>query len=166
MKNLNYYRSLAAKGDANAAFEAAKIMYHEKYSDVFVQAMLRDAARLGNVNAQRWLGFVGLNNKLLHPSSTVSNIIYCSDASVSYRWLEKAAKSGDVLSAFAVCKCLQHGIGVDKNEAKAQAILDSITNELSFDILPFMFIFETYRSSQNVSHNADLAPKLKKLLAG
>ena len=145
MKTLNYYISLATKGNAEAAYEAAKLMHYEKYNEVIVQSMLRKAANLGNVNAQRWLGFVGLADKLVDPSSTIANIKYISDHHHAYSWFERAASQGDTISAFAVFKCLQHGIGVAKNLEKANALLEAISGDLNYDMLPLMFFFDTYK---------------------
>lgn len=169
MKSLNHYLSLTNHSDvtvaAAAAFEAAKIMHHEKYNEVIVQAMLRKAGELGDANAQRWLGFIGLTGKLIEPISTTSNIIYYKDASVSYQWFKSAASSGDILSAFAVYKCLQHGIGVAKNPEKAENILNTIADKLSFDILPLMFFFDTYHTSQKVAYPIEQQTTLRNLLA-
>ena len=74
MMSLNYYLSRSAHGDNIAAYEAAKIMHFEKYSEVMVQAQLRKAASLGNVNAMRWLGFLGLSGNLISPESTITKI--------------------------------------------------------------------------------------------
>ena len=41
MNKLNYYISLATKGNAEAAYEVAKLMHYEKYNEVIVQSMLR-----------------------------------------------------------------------------------------------------------------------------
>lgn len=145
MKNLNYYISLAEKGNAEAAYEAAKIMHYIKYNDVIFQAMLRKAGGLGNVNAQRWLGFICLANKLIDPESTVSNIKYVSGHEAAYAWFEKAAAQGDTVSAFAVSKCLQYGIGVEKDSKKAEDVLNAISGDFDFDMFPIMFFFDTYK---------------------
>ena len=169
MKSLNHYLSLTAHSNtavaAAAAFEAAKIMYQEKYNEVIIQAMLRKAGELGDVNAQRWLGFIGLTNRLVDPISTTSNIIYYNDARVPYQWFKKAADSGDVISAFAVYKCLQHGIGVPKNIEKAESVLNIIADKLSFDILPLMFFFDTYHAHQTPSCMPEHHITLRSLLA-
>lgn len=169
MRSLNHYLSLTAHGNpgvaAAAAFEAAKIMYNEKYNEVIVQAMLRKSGELGDVNAQRWLGFIGLTNRLIDPVSTTSNIIYYKDASVAYQWFKKAADKGDLISTFAVYKCLQHGIGVTKNLEKAEHILDTIADKLSFDVLPFMFFFDAYHEPKTTAHTIEYQTTLRNLLA-
>ena len=76
MMSLNYCLSRSAHGDKIAAYEAAKIMQFEKYSEVMVQAQLRKAASLGSVDAMRWLGFLGLSGKLISPESTVTKVSY------------------------------------------------------------------------------------------
>lgn len=146
MKTLNYYISLATKGDAEAAYEAAKWMHYEEYNEVIVQSMLRKAAQLGNVHAQRWLGFLGLADKLVDPDSTVTNVKYVGDRRDAYAWFKQAAEQGDVFSTFAVAKCLQHGIGADKNTAKANALLETISGDLNYDMLPLFFWFDVYNT--------------------
>lgn len=165
MKSLNHYLSLATKGDATAAFEAAKIMYHEKYSEVITQAMLRKAGELGSVDAQRWLGFIGLANKLIEPDSTASNVKYCKDASVSFQWFKKAAIAGDVISTFAVYKCLQLGIGTPKNVEKAKAVFSTISSNLTFDVIPLMLFFDTYHAPQETLQTAEHKSTIRTILA-
>ncbi len=165
MKSLESYIKLASRGDASAAFEAAKIMFYEKYNEVIFQSMLRKAAKLGNINAQRYLGFIGLANKLVEPSSTTTHIIYNKSATAAYEWFEKASNAGDVISTFAVYKCLQHGIGVEKNEEKAEETLNTIVDHLSLDILPLMFFFDTYHVSKTNTNEFVQRSTLKTLLA-
>ena len=151
MKTLTYYLKLAEGGNAAAAYEAAKIMYCEKYNDVIVQSTLRKAAALGSVDAQRWLGFICLAGKQVSPGSTASNIQYTADLREAYTWFERAAAQGDTLSAFAVYKCLQHGIGIHQDTEKADAILEAIAGHLDYDVLPLMFFFDTYKDSEQAA---------------
>lgn len=158
MKTLDYYLSLASRGNADAAYEAAKIMHYEKRNEVIVQSMLRKAGKLGNPNAQRWLGLICLANQLIEPSSTVSNIKYVTDYQQAYLWFSRAAAQGDSLSAFAVCKCLQYGIGVDKDPEKSDRILNAISDTLNYDIIPVAFFFDAYakkNSKAESKENAD-----------
>ena len=159
MKTLNYYLSLATKGDADAAYEAARIMHYEKYNDVIVQSMLRKAGTLGNPSAQRWLGLICLTNKLVHPESTTSKIKYVTDYQQSYSWFSRAAAQGDTLSAFTVYKCLQYGIGVDKNPEKADYILNTISNTLNYDVIPLAFFFDVYTEHNKKATNKEDANK-------
>ena len=155
MKTLNYYLSLATKGDADSAYEAAKIMHYEKYNEVIVQSMIRKAATLGNPSAQRWLGLICLANQLVHPDSTTSNIKFVTDYQQAYLWFSRAASQGDSLSAFAVCKCLQYGIGVEKNSEKADCILNTISDTLNYDVIPFAFFFDIYAEHNRKAINKD-----------
>ena len=159
MKTLNYYLSLATNGDADSAYEAAKIMHYEKYNEVIVQSMLRKAATLGNLSAQRWLGLICLANQLVHPESTTSNIRFVADYQQAYSWFSCAASQGDTLSAFAVCKCLQYGIGVDKNHEKADSILNTISYTLNYDVIPFAFFFDVYAEHNKKEMNKEDANK-------
>lgn len=169
MKTLNYYISLATKGNAEAAYEAAKRMHYEKYHEVIVQSMLRKAGTLGSVNAQRWLGFIGLSGKLVDPDSTVANVRYLSDCRYAYSWFERAALQGDAISSFAMFKCLQYGIGVDRDEEKAQSLLENISGKLSFDVLPLLFFFDGYgkdREEKPTKENSQDRKMIQELLAG
>lgn len=164
MKTLNYYISLSTKGNAEAAYEAAKLMHYEKYNEVIVQSMLRKAAHLGNVNAQRWLGFIGLANKLVDPDSTISNIKYITDHRHAYSWFEHAAAQGDTISAFAVFRCLQHGIGVERDPEKANALLESISGKLDYDMLPLIFFFDTYKECDRKETAEKSSPEYIRLI--
>ena len=165
MKHLNYYLSLAEKGNADAAFEAAKIMFDDKCHDFIVQSMLRKAAMLGNVKAQCWLGFLCLDNRLIDSTSTFSEIKYVEDYSVAFDWFKKAACCEDTLAMFALYKCLQLGIGVEKSPEKADVILNSIAQDLSYDMLPLMLFFDTLRKSIPPVRSVEYKTIIRELLA-
>lgn len=165
MKHLNYYLSRAEKGNADAAFEAAKIMFNDKCHDFIAQSMLRKAAVLGNVKAQCWLGFLCLSGKLIDSSSTFSDIKYVEDYSVAFDWFKKAACCEDTLSMFAIYKCLQLGIGVEKSTEKADIILKSISSDISYDMLPLMLFFETFRNPIPTAHSVEYKTVIRELLA-
>lgn len=165
MKTLHYFLSLATRGDATAAYEAAKIMHDEKYNEVIVQSMLRKAGDLGSLHAQRWLGFISLCNQYVSPESTTSNITYIKDESIAFEWFQKAALQGDVISAFALYKCFQHGIGTEQNNYKAEELLNNISDQLTIDMLPLMFVFDTYHKPKKSHQVSEFKTVIKELLA-
>lgn len=148
MMSLNYCLSRSARGDNIAAYEAAKIMQLEKYSEVMVQAQLRKAASLGNVDAMRWLGFLGLSGKLISPGSTITKISYYNTYDHAYNWFAEGAKKGDALSTFVVGICLQHGIGTPQDTRKSEKILSGVLDDVSIDtVVPIIFIINALHSS-------------------
>ena len=148
MMSLDYYLRKSARGDHNAAYEAAKIMQLEKYSEVMVQAQLRKAASLGSVEAMRWLGFLGLSGKLISPESTVTKISYYNTYDHAYNWFVKGSQKGDALSTFVVGTCLQHGIGTSQDTQKSKEIMSDVSSKVSVDVvLPIIFLFNTLHSS-------------------
>lgn len=150
MMSLNYCLSQSYKGNPEAAFEAARIMYNNGASEVIVQNQLRKAAEGNSIEAQRWLGVFGLCNKLVVPESTISHITYYKGYETAYHWLLKSASLGDNVSAFIVAKCLQNGIGVEKDESKAEKIIAQVVNKLSLDaIFPIIMLFDTIRSVES-----------------
>ena len=167
MKTLNYYISLANKGNADAAYEAAKRMYFEKYNEVMVQAMLRKAATLGNVHAQRWLGFIGLAGRLIDPRSSTSHVTYLTDYTAAYDWFNSAASQGDAISVYAVARCVQHGIGTVKDPTYAATLLETASAAPnSDDLLALMFFFDSHKACACAAQSARHRSIIKDLLAG
>lgn len=148
MMSLNYCLSRSAHGDKIAAYEAAKIMQFEKYSEVMVQAQLRKAASLGSVDAMRWLGFLGLSGKLISPESTVTKVSYYNTYDHAYNWFVEGSKKGDALSTFVVGTCLQHGIGTQQDTTKSEQLMSSVLSDVSIDaVVPIIFLINTLHSS-------------------
>ena len=148
MMSLNYCLSKSAHGDKIAAYEAAKIMHFEKYSEVMVQAQLRKAASLGSIDAMRWLGFLGLSGKLISPESTVTKVSYYNTYDHAYNWFVEGSKKGDILSTFVVGTCLQHGIGTPQDTQKSEEIMSSVLGNVSIDVVvPIIFLINTLHSS-------------------
>ena len=148
MMSLNYCLSRSAHGDKIAAYEAAKIMQFEKYSEVMVQAQLRKAASLGSVDAMRWLGFLGLSGKLISPESTVTKVSYYNTYDHAYNWFVEGSKKGDALSTFVVSTCLQHGIGTPQDTQKSEEIMSGVLGNVSIDVVvPIIFLINTLHSS-------------------
>lgn len=151
--SLNYYLSRSALGDNVAGYEAAKIMQSEKYNEVMVQGQLRRAAMLGNIEAMRWLGFLGLNGKLIKPDSTVRNVSYYNTYEESYRWFSEGAEKGDPISLFVVGTCLNHGIGTSQDIAKSEEIISNTKKDISIDIIiSIVFLLNTLHSPENSNH--------------
>lgn len=165
MKTLNYYLALATKNDADAAYNAAKLMMYEEYNEVIVQNMLRKAANLGSSEAQRYLGFLGMKLELILPNSTVSNIIRNKDYSEAYNWFHKGAESGDIISSIAVSKCLQYGIGTKKDPVKANEILEAISSQLTFDLLPITAFFDIFHFDKQNAKSCEIGKCISLLLA-
>lgn len=166
MMSLNYYLSQSCKGNPEAAFEAARIMYNDGTNEVIVQNQLRKAAEGNNAEAQRWLGLFGLCHKLVNPESTVSHITYYHGYEKAYHWLLKSASLGDNVSAFIVAKCLQNGVGVAKDESKAEKIIAHVVSELSLDaIFPVVMLFDTIRSVEGNRSKSVETVDLRQLLA-
>ena len=148
MMSLNYCLSRSAHGDKIAAYEAAKIMQFEKYSEVMVQAQLRKAASLGSVDAMRWLGFLGLSGKLISSESTVTKVSYYNTYDHAYNWFVEGSKKGDALSTFVVGTCLHHGIGTPQDTQKSEEIMSSVLDNISVDVVvPIIFLINTLHSS-------------------
>ena len=100
---LNYYLSLACKGDADASFKAGKLMEDEgTYNEVIVQKRYLDAAAAGHALAQKELAGLGLYGTLVTSDSTVTNIHYYDNINNAIMWLHKAAKNGNVECAIAI----------------------------------------------------------------
>ena len=148
MISLNYCLSRSAHGDKIAAYEAAKIMQFEKYSEVMVQAQLRKAASLGSVDAMRWLGFLGLSGKLISPESTVTKISYYNTYDHAYNWFVEGSKKGDDLSTLVVGTCLHHGIGIPQDTQKSEEIMSTVLNSVSIDaVVPVICLINALHSS-------------------
>ena len=148
MMSLNYCLSRSAHGDKIAAYEAAKIMQFEKYSEVMVQAQLRKAASLGSIDAMRWLGFLGLSGKLISPESTVTKVSYYNTYDHAYNWFVEGSKKGDALSTFVVGTCLQHGIGTPQDTQKSEEIMSGVLDNVSIDVVvPIIFLINALHSS-------------------
>ena len=148
MMSLNYCLSRSAHGDMIAAYEAARIMQFEKHSQVMVQAQLRRAATLGNIDAMRWLGFLGLSGKLISPESTVTKVSYYTTYDQAYHWFVEASKKGDAISAFVVGTCLQLGIGTPQDTQKSEAIITGVLENVSIDtVVPIIFLINTLQAS-------------------
>ena len=164
MMSLNYCLSKSARGDKNAAYEAAKIMQFEKYSEVMVQAQLRKAASLGSIEAMRWLGFLGLSGQLISPESSITRITYYNTYEQAYEWFREASEKGDALSTFVVGTCLQHGIGTPQDIPKSEEIMSGISGQLAIDVVvPIIFVINVLRSSppsSSINHNPNFTENI------
>lgn len=158
---LNYYLGRAAKGDGKAAYEAAKIMRDEKANEVIIQTQLRKSATLGYAPAQRTLGILGLCGLLVHPDSKTSHIMFYETIEPAISWLSKAADNNDTVAKYTLCKCMQLGIGIQKNEEKAERMMDGMINDLSMDtIVSLMYIFDSVKHSKQ----SIVSPEIRVLL--
>lgn len=166
MMSLNYYLSKASRGDSKAAYEAAKVMECSKYHDVIVQAQLRRAAALGSVDAMRWLGFLGLFEKLMHPDASISNVLYYQGYEQAYKWFSDGAVSGDPLCAFVASKCMQLGVGTPQDEVKASQIMDLIIASVPEEtILPIICLLSSITCPKPYSAQTINMDTVKELLA-
>ena len=153
MMSLDYYLNKSAKGDNIAAYEAAKIMQDKNYSAIMVQAQLRKAAELGNVNAIRWLGFLGLSGKLISPESTVTKISYYKTQEQAFNWFLEGYKKGDVISSFVVGNCLKYGIGTQQDVAKSEEIISNISSNVPTDAaFSIIFLINTLHPYSSREH--------------
>lgn len=165
MMSLNYYLSRSAHGDNIAAYEAAKIMHFEKYSEVMVQAQLRKAASLGNVNAMRWLGFLGLSGNLISPESTITKITYYNTYDQAYNWFVEGSEKGDALSLFVVGTCLQYGIGTSQDVQKSEIIISKVLESISMDVIVMVvFLINTIHSSTTLNSKSFSNDLIEKIL--
>lgn len=140
---LNYYLYEAQKGNAQAAFEAGRLMEADKYNPVLVQKQYRKAASMGYAPAQRWLGILALCNALIDEKSTVSSIHYNKNSSDAIDWFVKASKNGDAVSSFIIGKCYQCGIGVEVNEFEADRILSEFADKVGLGMsIAIMMLFQ------------------------
>lgn len=142
---LYYYLGKAQKGDGKAAFDAARIMRERNMNEVLIQSQFRRSAELGYAPAQRTLGFYGLCGHLVKPESKISHIIYYKSFAPAIDWLAKAADNNDSISRFALVKCTQLGIGVEKDEEEAKRMMSELdVSSLSMDvIISVMFILDS-----------------------
>lgn len=167
MMSLNYYLRKSAHGDSVAAYEAAKIMQLEKYSEVTIQAQLRKAASLGSVDAMRWLGFLGLSGNLISPESTITKVSYYTTFDKAYLWFAQGARKGDPLCLFVVALCLQHGIGTEADPERSEKIMATVSNDISVDmVIPIIFLINSLHSSLSSSHKELSDDFIEKLLCG
>lgn len=142
MMSLEYYLCRSAQGDALAAYQAARIMQFENHSEYLVQAQLRKAASYGSVDAMRWLGFLGLNGKLLTPQSTITNPSYYNEYTQAYHWFTEGALHGDTSCIIAVSCCLQYGIGVKQDAQMSEAIMSGVKHGASAEaLIPIILLF-------------------------
>ena len=144
MMSLNYYLRLSARGDHEAAYQAAQIMHHEGRSDLSVQAQLRHAASCGSTRAMRWLGFIGLSEKLITPQSSLTNLSYYKGFEQAYQWFSQGAIQGDTVCIIATGFCLLHGIGVTQDMQKSKELISGVTDRVSVEaIVPIIFLLNT-----------------------
>ncbi len=141
MLSLAHYQDLTARGDGNAALEAAKIMRLERYSEYLVQAQLRRAAALGNVEAMRQLGFLGLGGKLLHPDSSAANPILYQTREPAFAWFIEGDKQGDSLSTLLVGLCIEHGLGTEADVSRGREIITKVADKIPMDVALGVVLF-------------------------
>ena len=148
MMPLNYYLNRGARGDKHAAYEAARLMHLEKYSEVMVQAQLRKAASMGSVDAMRWLGLLGLSGYLITPESSISHVSYYPTLHQAYHWFSEGARHGDAFSIFVVGTCLRHGIGTVQDTEKSQAVMATVPDSISIDtVIPILYLVNALHAS-------------------
>lgn len=166
MMSLNYYLTKASQGDSKAAYEAAKVMEYSEYNNVIVQAQLRRAASLGSIDAMRWLGFLGLAGKLIHPDSSVSNTTYYKGYNQAYKWFNEGAISGDAISAFVASKCLQLGVGTPQDEVRAEGLMKLIIEKVPEELfLPIICLLDSITHKATTKNHAIDTEIVKQLLA-
>lgn len=141
---MEYYLFEAQKGNADAAYEAAKITALDNKNDVFfIQKRFFRAADLGDERAQRILGLLGLCQRLMTEDSTYGNIHYNMDRRIGFNWLTEAACTGDVIATYLIGCCYLHGIGTEKSCEQAQKFFRQVIHQISVDIiLETMLLFE------------------------
>lgn len=133
----------ASRGNAVSAYQAALSLQEEGYGDVQVQAQLKRSAELGYFPAMRLLGLYGLCNRLVVEGSSVFNVVYNTSSSLGIMWIEKAMQCGDHVSGYIYGKCLQLGIGIEQNDALAEAVFQHIVPRLAFsEVIRFSMIVE------------------------
>lgn len=166
---LMYYLSESCKGDRVAAFEAAKIMTFEKYSDLIIQKQYLRSAELGYVPAQRELGILGLCKKLVEPESIEGDIRYNKDLIEGINWIKLAAKNKDGAAIFILGKCYQLGLGVRINEEKANALIGVASTVLTIDNmiilnLAISMIADTFNASVNSGYTQGIRLETREFL--
>jgi len=118
------------KGDAESAYELAKFFADHNADPVIVQNQLRKSAHRGYLDAQIALGILGLRCMLVKPGSTIGNHEYYPSQSQGLQWIRNAASSGHVLPQYIVAQCMMRGIGMSKNEDKAEQEIMSLVPRL------------------------------------
>lgn len=124
--NINTLSKAAEKGDISARYLLAMSLWEEGWHPVVVQRQLKLAAYGGHVAAQRYLGIFGLCGILLKENSTFDNVELYTDACYGIEWIHQASLQKDVVSIIIYGKCLEKGIGVEKNEKAGNDILESV----------------------------------------
>ena len=166
---MEYYLFEAQKGNADAAYEAAKITALDNNNDVyFIQKRFFRAADLGDERAQRILGILGLCQKLMTEDSTYGNIHFNPDRRVGFEWLTEAACTGDVLATYLIGCCHLYGIGTEKSPEQAQRFFMQVISKVSMDVvLETMMLFESISAGIEVQDDGeDIASLGKKILDG
>ena len=154
---LNYYLSMAAKGDGKAAFEAARIMRNDKMSEVIVQTQLRRSASLGYAPAQTYLGILGICGVLVKPESTIGHISYYNTVEPAIEWLNKAVSENDPVAKYTLARCMQLGIGVPKDDVKASEMLNESLSDMSeLTVLGLLLMFDWVKQSKTSIVPVDL----------
>ena len=129
---LNVYLTAANNGNAEAAFEAGKLMETYKWNPVTYQRQYKKSAYADYPLAQRVLGILGINGILLKDESTAGNLVY-TDLKDGVEWLRKAAENNDMPARFILGKCYQLGIGVGKDDNISSILLSNAVTEISED---------------------------------
>ena len=156
---LDYYLEESFRGNAKAAYLAAIALMSptENTNEHDVQKQFKRSAELGYVPAQRILGIYGLFNHLMTDDSGPACIHYNRDRHVGFEWLNEAACSGDLVATYFVGKCYQHGVGIPKDETRAEAYLKQVSKKISFEVaMAGMLLFEFLLTTMDLEDNTSL----------
>lgn len=141
---LETYLSKACRGDAEASFNAGKLMAEKgTYNEVIVQKRFLDAANAGYAKAQKELAGLGLYGSLVAKNSTVTNIHYCENLNEAFMWLHRAASNGNAECQIALQAIDRYGTDiVYKARAAVEFYIESSCSSVIKKSVSDFIIFE------------------------
>lgn len=140
---LDVYLDRANRGDKEAAYISAHILYQMGESDELVQTQLRRAAIAGLALASRELAGLAFAGHLVPAGYNNKNEENCH--AQGKKWLELAASQNDIPSAALLSYCLSNGaMGFPKDPKAAmkyRSIVDvgSSNHDLLQDVVSILF---------------------------
>lgn len=140
---LEVYLNRANRGDKDAAYTAAHILYQMGESAELVQTQLRRAAIAGHALASRELAGLAFAGHLVPAGYNNKEEGNCRDQ--GKKWLELAALQNDIPSAILLSYCLDKGVmGFSKNPQAARkyrsiADVGSSNHDVFQDVVAILF---------------------------
>ena len=150
--SLNYYIHEADKGNAESAYQLGRLLEKLGYSQFHVQRQYRRAAQGGYPLAWRWLGILGLTHALLDEDCVFPNARYNTDYDTALLFLKRADDAGDLIAQYILAKCLQIGLGMPADEARAEREISRLVPNIDEDrITAVALLFDYIRCTKDTA---------------